>query len=91
MDTEGRTAEVRRLSAGEVFRETSLLLGDVHDVTVEVLEPTTVWYLEREEFEKLLATDPSILRALQMRPDVAERRRYPRFRWLKAGGRGTAR
>lgn len=83
MDPEGRVAEVRRLGAGEAFGETSLLLGDVHDVTVEVVEPTTVWYLEREEFEKLLAAVPSIERALQMRPDVAERRRYPRFRWLK--------
>lgn len=83
VDPEGRVAEVKRLGAGNAFGETSLLLGDVHDVTLEVLEPTTIWYLEREEFEKLLAADPSIERALQMRPDVAERRRYPRFRWLK--------
>lgn len=83
VDPEGRVAEVKRLGAGNAFGETSLLLGDVHDVTLEVLEPTTIWYLEREEFEKLLTTDPSIERALQMRPDVAERRRYPRFRWLR--------
>ncbi len=40
VDPEGRAAEVRRLAAGEAFGETSLLLGDVRDATVETVEET---------------------------------------------------
>ncbi|MDW7992918.1 MAG: cyclic nucleotide-binding domain-containing protein [Anaerolineae bacterium] len=60
VDPEGRVAEVKRLGAGNAFGETSLLLGDVHDVTLEVLEPTTIWYLEREEFEKSWPPTPPL-------------------------------
>ena len=85
VDPEGRVAEVRRLAAGEAFGETSLLLGDVRDATVETVEETVFLCIDKEDFDRLLAADPSIERALKMRPDVAERRRYPRFSWLEAG------
>jgi uncharacterized membrane protein YdbT with pleckstrin-like domain len=85
VDPEGRVAEVRRLAAGEAFGETSLLLGDVRDATVETVEETVLLGIDKEDFDRLLAADPSIERALKMRLDVAERRRYPRFPWLEPG------
>lgn len=85
VDPEGRVAEVRRLGPGEAFGETSLLLGDVRDATVETLEETVFLCIDKEDFDRLLAADPSVERALKMRPDVAERRRYPRFSWLEPG------
>ncbi len=85
VDPEGRVAEVRRLGPGEAFGETSLLLGDVRDATVETVEETVFLCVDKEDFDQLLAADPSIERALKMRPDVAERRRYPRFAWLEPG------
>lgn len=85
VDPEGRVAEVRRLGAGEAFGETSLLLGDVRDATVETVEETVFLCIDKEDFDRLLAADPSVERALKMRPDVAERRRYPRFSWLEPG------
>ncbi|MBC7228246.1 MAG: cyclic nucleotide-binding domain-containing protein [Thermoflexales bacterium] len=85
VDPEGRVAEVRRLAAGEAFGETSLLLGDVRDATVETVEETVFLCIDKEDFDQLLAADPSIERALKMREDVAERRRYPRFSWLEPG------
>lgn len=85
VDPEGRVAEVRRLGPGETFGETSLLLGDVRDVTVETVEETVFLCIDKEDFDRLLAADPSVERALKMRPDVAERRRYPRFSWLEPG------
>jgi uncharacterized membrane protein YdbT with pleckstrin-like domain len=85
VDTEGRVLEVRDLNAGEAFGETSLLLGDVHDATVEATERTLVLYLEKADFDGLLDAEPSIDRALRMREDVAERRAYPRFSWLEEG------
>ncbi len=85
VDPEGRVAEVRQVRAGEAFGETSLLLGDVRDATVETVEETVFLCIDKEDFDRLLAADPSIERALKMRPDVAERRRYPRFSWLEPG------
>lgn len=85
VDPEGRVEEVRRLGPGEAFGETSLLLGDVRDATIETLENTVFLYIDKEDFDRLLAADPSMERALRMREDVAERRRYPRFSWLEAG------
>ncbi len=85
VDPEGRAAEVRRLAAGEAFGETSLLLGDVRDATVETVEETVFLCIDKEDFDRLLAADRSIEQALKMRKDVAERRRYPRFSWLEPG------
>ncbi|MBO9369611.1 MAG: cyclic nucleotide-binding domain-containing protein [Chloroflexi bacterium] len=85
VDPEGRVAEVRRLGEGEAFGETSLLLGEVRDATVETVAETVFLCIDKGDFDRLLAADPSIERALKMRPDVAERRRYPRFPWLEPG------
>ncbi|MCS7179347.1 MAG: cyclic nucleotide-binding domain-containing protein [Anaerolineae bacterium] len=85
VDPEGRFAEVKRLRSGEAFGETSLLLGDVRDATVETVEESHLLFIDKEDFDQLLAADPSIERALRMRDDVAERRRYPRFSWLEPG------
>lgn len=85
VNSEGRMLEVRRLGPGEAFGETSLLLGDVRDATAEAIAPTRLLFIEKEEFDLLAKTEPSIERALQMRPEVAERRHYPRFPWLEKG------
>ena len=85
VDPEGRVETVRELGPGEAFGETSLLLGDVRDATVECVEPAVLLYIEKEDFDWLLEEEPRIERALRMRPDVAERRRYPRFSWLEEG------
>jgi CRP/FNR family cyclic AMP-dependent transcriptional regulator len=85
VDAEGRVLEVGRLERGAAFGETSLLLGDARDVTVETLEPTGLWAITKEDFDRLLKAMPQIERRLRMRPDVAERRRYPRFSWLEPG------
>lgn len=87
VDPEGRAVEVKQLREGDAFGETSLLLGDLRDATVETIGETVFLCIDREDFEPLLSKYPDIERALQMRPDVAERRRYLRLRfaWLEAG------
>lgn len=85
VDPEGRVLEVRRLGAGEGFGETSLLLGDVRDATVESVQDSLLLYIDKQDFDHLLEVEPRIERALHMRPEVAERRRYPRFSWLEEG------
>ncbi len=87
VDPEGRVLEVKRLGPGDVFGETSLLLGDVRDATVETLEETVFLCIDKEDFDRLLSAHPEIERALKTRPDVAEQRRYlrRRFSWLEPG------
>lgn len=85
VDPEGRVTAVGELGPGAAFGETSLLLGDVRDATVECVRPSVLLYIDKESFDRLLETEPGIERALRMRPDVAERRAYPRFPWLEEG------
>jgi CRP-like cAMP-binding protein len=81
VDSEGIEQEVARLGPGEYFGETSLLLGEPRDATVEVIQDATLLYLNKNEFDQLLHERPSVLESLQMRPDVAKKRRARRFKW----------
>ncbi len=85
VDPEGRVVEVKRLGPGDAFGETSLLLGDVRDATVETLEETVFLCIDKEDFDRLLSAHPGIERALQMRSDVKEQRQHLRWRfsWLE--------
>ena len=85
VDIEGKVLEVRKLRPGDAFGETSLLLGDVRDATVEAIQPATLLCIEKEDFDLLVEEDPRIESALNMRPDIEERRRYPKFPWLDEG------
>ena len=81
IDPQGVEQEVARLGTGAYFGETSLLLGERRDATVEVVQDATLLYLNKGEFDQLLHERPSVLKALQMRPDVAKKRRAKRFKW----------
>ncbi len=80
-DPQGIEQEVARLGPGTYFGETSLLLGEPRDATVEVVQDAVLLYFNKDEFDQLLHERPSMLKALQMRPDVAEKRRAKRFKW----------
>jgi CRP-like cAMP-binding protein/membrane protein YdbS with pleckstrin-like domain len=73
--------DVDHLGPGHFFGETSLLIGEPHDATVEVVRTAIVLSLEKQDFEALLKEEPSIARKLQMRPEVAKSRRAPHFSW----------
>jgi len=81
VDPQGFEQEVARLGAGAYFGETSLLLGEPRDATVEVVQDAILLYLNKDEFDQLLHQRPTVLKALQMRPDVAKKRRAKRFKW----------
>ncbi|MBN1955316.1 MAG: PH domain-containing protein [Anaerolineae bacterium] len=83
VNPEGQELEARRLGPGEAVGETSLLLGDVRDATIESVSATTLLYIEKSDFDRLLEKT-RIEPRLKMRPDIAERRRYPRFSWMEA-------
>lgn len=81
VDPQGIEREVARLGPGAYFGETSLLLGEPRDATVVVVQDATLLYLNKDEFAQLLHERSSVLKALQMRPDVAQKCRAKRFKW----------
>ncbi len=84
-DTEGRISEVRQIGAGDAFGETSLLLGDVRDATIESMSPVRLLSIDKQDFDQLLEQDADIESALVMRADIQERRSYPHYSWLQDG------
>jgi len=81
VDPQGIEQEVGSLGPGEYFGETSLMLGEPRDATVEVVQDATLLYLNKGDFDQLLEERPWVLKALQMRPDVATKRLARRFKW----------
>jgi uncharacterized membrane protein YdbT with pleckstrin-like domain len=81
VDPQGIEQEVGRLGPGEYFGETSLLLGEPRDATVEVVQDATLLYLNKDEFDQLLDERPAVLKGLQMRSDVARKRHARHFKW----------
>ncbi len=81
VDPQGVEQEVGRLGPGDYFGETSLLLGEPRDATVEVAEDAILLYLNKDEFDQLLQERPAMLKMLRMRSDVAQKRFAKRFKW----------
>ncbi len=88
INPEGIEREVGQMRPGDYFGETSLLVGEPRDATVEVApetvlvaEEAVLLSLHKEDFDHLIEERPSILDALQMRPDVEKKRYAPRFKW----------
>lgn len=51
---------ITRLRSGEVFGEMSLISGDAVGATIKVIEPTTVLYINGQDFLKVLNRFPSL-------------------------------
>jgi uncharacterized membrane protein YdbT with pleckstrin-like domain len=81
VDAGGAEREVNRFGPGDSFGGSSLLLGEPHDATVEVVEDATLAHINKTAFDQLLAERPAILNDLQLDPKVRERRRAPRLDW----------
>jgi uncharacterized membrane protein YdbT with pleckstrin-like domain len=77
---QGIELEVGSLGPGAFVGETSLLLGEMRDATVTVVQDATLHYLNKDDFDQLLRERPWMLRYLQMRSDVARKRRARRFK-----------
>jgi membrane protein YdbS with pleckstrin-like domain len=87
IDSQGIERVVASLGPGDFFGESSLLLGEPRDATVEVVQDATLLSLSKEAFDGLLDERPEILRDLEMRPDVRQKREAALvyFKWLDDG------
>ncbi len=56
-DIERRTGQ---LSIGDIFNQESFLRGARNSETIEALDDLTLWFISREEFQKLLESNPGL-------------------------------
>ena len=81
VNPQGIRQDVARLGPGDFFGETSLLLGERRDASVEVVRDATLLSLTREDLDQLLSERPAILKALKMSPAVERKRHARNFKW----------
>jgi uncharacterized membrane protein YdbT with pleckstrin-like domain len=81
VDPDGIEHEVAQFGPGDSFGESSLLLGEPHDVTIEAVEDAMLLSIDRENFDQLLEERPWILDDLRLASELERRRRAPRFDW----------
>ena len=81
VDPDGIEQEVGIFGPGDSFGQTSLLLGEPHDATVEVLQDAALLYIEKEDLDWLLEERPGMLGRLRIPREIERRRRAPRFEW----------
>jgi len=67
----GREQIVRLLGPGDVFNEIGLLTDDKNLVTVQALEDSTLWVIERETMLRLMDEHPRLCRGITQ--NIAER------------------
>ncbi len=84
IDQQGVVRELGEREVGFSMGETGVMVGDFHDVTAEVIEPSTrLLYMEQADFQALLKERPKLRRALEIREDVLERHYPERFAWMR--------
>lgn len=77
-DERGKRRTLNYLQSGDSFGEHSLLSGDRRDVNIEVEEPAVVLYLEKRDFDTLLAQHPELRKALGLHK-LVRLRKVPLF------------
>ena len=85
VDPQGAIEDGDTLGPDDFFGETSLILGEPHDATIEATRNTTVLRLSKDAFDGLIAERPSVLKNLQMRAATRRKLRAPRYEWQEPG------
>jgi hypothetical protein len=82
VDERGQDTPPRFLPEGEYWGETSLLIGEPRDATMRVRVDAELLYIQKSDFDQLLAERPGIWSELDIRPDVQIKLEAPQFGWL---------
>ncbi|MEA3342404.1 MAG: cyclic nucleotide-binding domain-containing protein [Chloroflexota bacterium] len=81
INPQGMRQEVALLGTGAFFGETSLLLGEPRDATVEVVQDAVLLALAKDDLDQLMHERLSVLEALDMSPAVEGKRLAHHFTW----------
>ncbi|MEO0250183.1 MAG: cyclic nucleotide-binding domain-containing protein, partial [candidate division WOR-3 bacterium] len=87
LDEKGEQMPPRFFQAGASWGETSLLVGEPRDATMRVKEDAELLYIQKADFDRLVAARPDIWNSLAIRPDVHLKLSAPSFPWLGKGER----
>ncbi|TFG71618.1 MAG: cyclic nucleotide-binding domain-containing protein, partial [Anaerolineales bacterium] len=83
VDKDGLSHQIGALKPGDAAGETSLMVGDFHDVTATGYGTTRVLYIDRQEFAQLLQTETRLREKLDIRHDIHTRSQLRSFDWLR--------
>ena len=81
VNPQGVRREVNRLGPGSFFGETSLMLGEPRDATIQAAQDTTLLSLSKGDLDQLLHERPEVFKALNMSPEVERKRHARHFKW----------
>jgi uncharacterized membrane protein YdbT with pleckstrin-like domain len=81
IDPQGAPNEVGTRGAGDWLGESSLLLGEPHDVTVRALTDVTMVTLARKEFKELYDKTPGLFARLTPKDENANKLHAPHYGW----------
>jgi CRP-like cAMP-binding protein len=60
ISTTGREQIIQFLGPGKTFNEEAVIIGSTNQVTVEALEPSTIWIIQREDLLKIMDDNPAL-------------------------------
>ncbi len=81
INPQGMRQNVAQMGAGAFFGETSLLLGEPRDATVEVVQDAVLLTLDKDDLDQLMHERPSVLAALDISPEVKRKQSAHHFSW----------
>ncbi len=81
VDPDGIEQEVGRFGPGDFFGQHSLVLGEPHDATIQVVDDALLLYISKEDLDALAEERPGMLNDLQMPAEIKRRREARRFEW----------
>lgn len=81
----GEDSIITYLRDGEFFGQRSLLLGEPRDTSVQSVEDTSLFYLNKRDLDQLLEDFPSIREALNVEADVRGMMLKQRLPWQREG------
>jgi len=81
----GEESVITHLRAGEFFGERSLLRGEPRDTSVQALEDTSLFYLNKRDFDRVLRGFPSVVEALNLEAEARDTMLRRRFPWQREG------
>ena len=91
IDPQGAPNDVGTRGPGDWLGESSVLLGEPHDVTAIALTPTTAVVFTRDDFKTLFAGDPGFQGRLSPKDENARKINAPKFGWQSEIGRASCR
>lgn len=84
IDPQGAPNDVGARGPGDWLGESSVLLGEPHDVTAIAQTDTTVLVFTRDDFKALMAADPGLQGRLTPKDENARKIYAPKFGWQAA-------